>query len=132
MKKGLVGFLIGILVISLYAVVGSYRPELNDYSGTWTAGTRLDISSAAQKHITLDRDTRILRLWTDSEIRLGFDTASSTANTTNDVVLPRGYYEIPVPRGLYVGETLLSPNVIYVHIKQVTSAASKYVSFVES
>jgi hypothetical protein len=105
---------------------------LGEFGGKWDVGTVKDISNAAQVHITIGRDTRTLRIYSDSAIYVLFDTTSNTANSTaNDIILPAGYYDIPIPRGLYVGEGLTNAT-IYMHAKQVTSAASKKLRYVES
>lgn len=103
--------------------------SLGAFGGGWTVGAALNISGAAQKQIALDKDTNILRIQTESPVHILFDTVTGTTNTVaNDPVLPAGYHDIPVPRGLYQtgGES------IFCHLKQEISAVSKTLRFVES
>lgn len=105
------------------------------FVGVWTVGTAEDISSAAQVHITITRGTDTLRIYTESDIYVLFDTTSNTSNSAaNDLILEQGYHDIPVPQGLYAGEDVVggSAVTIYCHAKQVTSAASKSLRYVES
>ena len=105
------------------------------FVGGWSVGTAKDISSAAQVHITITRGTNVLRLYTDSDIYILFDTTSNTSNnTSNDMILEQGRHDIPVPQSLYAGEDVVdgSAKVIYCHAKQVTSVASKNLRYVES
>ena len=106
---------------------------LGAFGGGWSVGTALAISSQAQKQIALNRDTTVLRIQTESDVHVLFDTTTGTANTAaNDPVLPAGYHEIPVPRGLYGPSGPSSTNVIYCHLLQEVSAPSKTLRFVES
>lgn len=108
---------------------------LGAFGGGWSPGTALDISAQAQVQITLNRDTNILRIQTESPVHVLFNTTDGTTNTVaNDPVYPTGVHEIPVPRGLYSTEKdgAQNKNVIYCHLKQETSAADKTLRFVES
>jgi len=111
------------------------------YGGGWSPATVLDISSATQRHFTLARETNVLHVYGDSDVYILFDAdvttkaALITANsTTNDLVLPAGLHSIPVPRGLYAAEKDAAQNlyIIYLHVLQVTSVASKKFRIVES
>lgn len=110
------------------------------FGGGWSVGTVLDISSAAQKHFTLARETSVLHVYTDSKVYILFDASAdastaSTANTAaNDLILDTGQHSIPVPKGLYSGEKDGAQNkkVIYLHVLQVTSEASKSFRVVEA
>lgn len=102
------------------------------FLGGWNVQSRGDISSGAQVDITVTRGSVLLVLDTDSDIYVLFDTSASTAPGVNDQIYRAGRNEIPIPLGLYDGETLSSQKVIYCHVKQVTSAASKYVRIRES
>lgn len=108
---------------------------LGAFGGGWSVGTVLDISGATQRHFTIDRFTNVLQVYSDSKVYILFDTADTTANTTaNDLILDAGRHSIPVPRGLYSGELDGAQNVkvIYLHVLQVTSEASKKFRVVES
>ena len=103
------------------------------YGGNWTQATVVDISSAAQEHITIGRDTSIIRIDTDSRVYVLFDTTSNTSNTTaNDIRRGPGYFEYYIPRGLLVGEDYESGATVYLLVKQVSSVASKELRYVES
>lgn len=105
------------------------------YGGGWSVATVLDISDASQKHATINRDTSILYVYSDSDVYILFDTAATTGNSTaNDLILPAGLHSLSVPKGLYSGEKdgAQNPNVIHLHVKQVTSATSKKFRIVES
>ncbi len=111
---------------------------LGAFGGGWSVGTVLDISSAVQRHFTVNRDTNVLRIYTDSDVYVLFDAstvATTTANTTaNDLILGAGRHDIPVPRGLYSGEVdgAQKKKIITMHVLQVTSAASKKLRVIES
>jgi hypothetical protein len=108
---------------------------LGAYGGGWSVATVMDISSAAQVQLAVNRDTNVLHLYSDSDIYVLFDTTDGTTNTTaNDLILPAGLHSIPVPRGLYSGEAdpAQLKDTIYMHAKQVTSALSKSLRAVES
>lgn len=104
---------------------------LGEYVGLWTVGTKSDISSQAQVNLTIARDTRILRITSESDIQVNIDTGSATAIGANDRPYLEGMHEIPIPKGLLAAEGL-SDVVIYVHIKQVTSVATKSLWSVQS
>ena len=113
---------------------------LGAYGGDWSVGTVLDISSAVQRHFTLVRETNVLHVYTDSDVYALFDasadasTATTANSTANDLILPAGLHSLSVPRGLYSGEADGAQNlkVIYLHVLQVTSNASKKFRIVES
>jgi hypothetical protein len=113
---------------------------LGAFGGGWSVGTVLDISSLGQKHFTVNRDTSVLHVYSDSKVYILFDASADastaeTANATaNDLILDAGRHSIPVPRGLYSGEVDGAQNkkVIYLHVLQVTSEASKSFRVVES
>ena len=103
------------------------------YFGAWTVATVVDISSANQKHFTVARDTNLVRCYSDSDIYVLFDTASTTANSTaNDQIYEAGRFEIPIPKKLFEGEVVGSERTIYMHVLQVSSAASSDLRIVES
>ena len=102
------------------------------YGGFWTQGTVIDISGATQRKITIGADTDIIRIDCDSRVYLLFDTDTSGSNATaDDIRRGPGYFELYIPRGLRVGEGLTT-SVIYLHVLQVTSVASKELRYVES
>ncbi len=113
---------------------------LGAFGGGWSVGTVLNISSITQRHFTVNRNTNVLHIYSDSDVYILFDASAdastaTTANTTaNDLILPAGLRSISVPRGLYSGEVDGAQNkkVIYMHVLQVTSAASKSLRIVES
>ena len=86
-----------------------------------------------QVHFTIDRGTAILRFYTPSAIYVLFDTtALSNNNEANDIILPSGYHEIPLPWRLYDGESLASLRTMYFHASQVTPVPSKSMRIVQS
>lgn len=103
--------------------------SLGAYGGGWDVGTVLDISSAVQRHFTVDKDTNVLYIYTESDVYILLDNAETTANVTaNDLILPAGLHSMSVPRGLYSNNN----SRIYIHILQVTSAISKKLRVVEA
>ncbi len=120
----------GTITVEQQAALG-----LGAFGGGWSVGTVLNISSATQRHFTVARETNVLHIYSDSDVYILFDNAAATANTTaNDLILPAGLRSISVPRGLYSGEVDGAQNkkVIYMHVLQVTSVASKSLRVVES
>ena len=84
----------------------------------WNVQTRLTISSQAHVSSEVSSVSQI-GFYSDSDVYMRFDSSSSdTISANNDMIIPG---ETPVffnvPKA--IGET------IYVHFKQVTSAASK-------
>ena len=108
------------------AKLNKYRAfeSLNvETAAEWNVQTRLTISS--QAHVSSDiSSVSQIGFYSDSDVYIRFDSSSSdTISANNDMIIPG---ETPVflnvPKA--VGET------IYVHFKQVTSAASKYLRLI--
>ena len=94
-----------------------------DTAAGWDVQTRLTISSAA--HVTSDISSASqICIESDSEVYFRFDSSSSdTIVANNDPTIPANTLTfLKVPKG--VGDT------IYVHFKQVSSAASKFLKIV--
>jgi len=100
------------------------RASAEVYRG-WAVSSRLDISSQAAAEKLLAADTYEIKVYSDSAVVYRFDTATGDSNSLNDdLVIPANQEKtIPVPRDL--GDT------IYFHVKQQTSAVTKYLRLVE-
>ena len=89
----------------------------------WNVQTRLTISS--QAHVYSDvTSVHQIGVYSDSDVKFRFDASTSdTISANDDLVLPAQTLTfVKIPQG--VGGT------IYVHFKQVSSAASKYLCLV--
>lgn len=110
----------------------SEATSLGAWGGGWQVATRIDISSATQKHHSIDLQATKILLQPDSDILVSIDSTSDTANNAdNDLVLTGNgliIHEIAVPKGIQEGNPATQ---LYLHIKQVTSVASKYCRVVE-
>ena len=89
----------------------------------WNVQTRLTISSQAHVYSNVTGVHQI-GVYSDSDVKFRFDNSTSdTISANNDLVLPAQTLTfVKVPQG--VGGTM------YVHFKQVSSAASKYLCLV--
>ena len=94
-----------------------------DTAAEWNVQTRLTISSQAHVYSDVSSVNQI-GIYSDSDIYIRFDSSTSdTISTTNDLLIPGETLAfLNVPRA--VGES------IYVHFKQVTSAASKFLRII--
>jgi len=100
------------------------KQSLNvDTTADWGVQTRLTISSAAATESNVSGVNQI-GIYSDSDVYVRFDTASGdSVVANNDLILPAlTLLFMKVPQGL--GET------VYVHFKQVTSVATKYLRLV--
>jgi len=100
------------------------KQSLNiDTTADWSVQTRLTISSAAAVESNVSAAHQI-GVYSDSDVYVRFDTASGDSIVANnDLILPAlTLLFLKVPQGL--GDT------VYVHFKQVTSVATKYLRLV--
>lgn len=93
--------------------------------GEWTVSTRLDISSQAAAEKQLSPNTAQIGVYSDSDVVFRFDTSSGdNTSANNDLIIEASTLTyIVIPRGL--------GDDVYVHFKQVASAATKYLRIVE-
>ncbi len=107
--------------------------SLGAFGGGWKVNPRVDISSAAQKHHTIDLDATRIIIQSDSDIYVRIDSVADTANVANDDLKLVGngltMHEISVPKGIQAGTQTVP---LYLHIKQVTSVALKYCRIIEA
>ena len=100
-----------------------------DVNATWDVQTAVNISSQAQVHKDLNANTQRVGIYSDSDVYFTFTTLATTANSaTNDLIIPsKSLRFIRVPTGIRERET----DIIYLHIKQVVSVASRSARIVE-
>jgi hypothetical protein len=104
-----------------------------DTNSNWSVSSRLDISSATEVVKALGVSTNHLMCYSDSAVLFRFDLISSNnqINANNDVIMPAGtLFTIRVPHRI-APEDGGDDEVIYFHVKQVDSVASKYLRLVE-
>ena len=94
-----------------------------DTAAEWNVQTRLTISSQAHVSSHVSSANQI-GIYSDSDVYIRFDSSSSdTISANNDLVIPAETLAfLNIPKA--IGET------IYVHFKQVTSAATKYLRII--
>ena len=94
-----------------------------DTAASWDVQTRLTISLQAHVYSDVSSSNQI-GVHSDSAVKFRFDTLTSdTISANNDLVIPADTLTfIKVPKS--VGPTM------YIHFKQVTSAATKYLRIV--
>ena len=92
-------------------------------AANWDVQSRLDISSQGHVYSNVTGVHQI-GVYSDSDVKFRFDNSTSdTISANNDLGLPSQTLTfVKIPQG--VGGT------IYVHFKQVSSAASKYLCLV--
>jgi len=107
--------------------------SLGAFGGGWRVNTRVNISSAVQKHHTIDLAATRILLQSDSNIRIRIDKVATTANVVNDDLILVGngltIHEISVPKGIQAGVPAVQ---LYLHILQATSVAAKYCKVIEA
>jgi len=101
---------------------------LNAYTGVggeWSVSSALDISSQAAAEKQLSPNTSQIGVYSDSDVVFRFDTATGdSTSAANDLILANSTLTyLVVPRGL--------GSDVFVHFKQVSSAASKSLRIVE-
>ncbi len=110
----------------------SEATSLGTFGGNWQPATRIDISSAVQKHHSIDLGATRLLIQPDSDVYILIDDVATTANsTTNDLIFVGDgltIHEFSVPKGIQAGD---STKQLYMHILQVTSVALKYCKVLE-
>jgi len=106
--------------------------SIGAFGGSWQVQTRKTISSAAQVNHALNVATTIVSIQPDSDVYVKFSTTQADTNSANNDFKYAGngltIHPLSVPKGLQEG----NPNtIVYMHIKQVTSVASKFCRVVE-
>ena len=113
-----------------YSVVEGINADTN---ALWTISSRVDVSSGAEAVKALGINTNHIMIYADSHCYFRFDLISTAdqVSTTNDFILPAGtLFTIRVPNGL-APEDGGDDEIVYLHLKQISSVASKYVRLVE-
>ena len=107
--------------------------SLGVFGGGWKRNSRIDISSATQKHHTIDLDATRILLQPDCDIYVYIDGEPTTANVAaSDLKLVGdglSIHELSVPKGIQAGD---QTKQLYLHILQVTSVALQYCKIVEA
>lgn len=107
--------------------------SLGAFGGGWKRNTPIDISSATQKHHTIDLDATRILLQPDCDVLVYIDGEPTTANSATDDLKLVGngltVHEISVPKGIQAGD---ATKQLYLHILQVTSVALQYCKIVEA
>lgn len=117
--------------------------SLGAFGGSWQPATAQDISSATQVHFALDLDTTRVIIQPESNVYVLINSNPTEANdTTNDLRIAGNgisFTELPFPKGaqyedLDAGLPAVNhppDRVLYLHILQITSVASKSCRIIE-
>lgn len=98
-----------------------------DASSKWSPKTVVDISGALQKDVEISKDAKHVLIRLDSDCYVNIDNVADTAITANDMIFnSNNPFAVQLPRKAYN-----QYSTLYVHIKQVTSATTKYARVLE-
>jgi len=106
--------------------------SLGAFGGSWQVQSRADISTGTQVHHELNLSSGIVSIQPESDVYVMFSAGATDANSVNNDFHYAGdglrKHPLSIPKGLQLGD---KTTPIYLHIKQITSVATKYCRIVE-